>query len=48
VRLLPLLTDGPLQGAPLMVIGMRTVILNGTERFEDLIRSHVTTHPAHR
>ena len=48
VRLLPLLTDGPLVGAPLVVIGMRTVVLNGPERFEELIRRHVATHPAHR
>lgn len=47
-RLRPLITGSPLDGLPLAVIGMRTVILNEPERFADLIRTHVATHPAHR
>lgn len=47
-RLRPKITGGPLEGLPLAVIGMRTVILNEPERFADLIRRHVGTHPAHR
>lgn len=38
----------PLEGLPLMIIGMRAVILNESERFADLIKHHVATHPAHR
>lgn len=38
----------PLEGLPLATIGMRAVILNEPERFADLIRRHVATHPAHR
>lgn len=41
--------DGtPLEGLPLATIGMRAVILNEPERFADLIKRHVATHPAHR
>jgi tetraacyldisaccharide 4'-kinase len=47
-RLRPLIAGGPLEGLPLAVIGMRTVILNEPERFADLIRHHVGPHPAHR
>jgi len=47
-RLRPLIAGSPLEGLPLAVIGMRTVILNEPERFADLIRTHVATHPAHR
>lgn len=47
-RLRPLIAGGPLEGLPLAVIGMRTEILNEPERFADLIRHHVGTHPAHR
>ena len=47
-RLRSLITGSPLEGLPLAVIGMRTVILNEPERFADLIRHHVATHPAHR
>lgn len=47
-RLRSLIPGSPLEGLPLAVIGMRTVILNEPERFADLIRSHVATHPAHR
>ncbi|MFN3874936.1 MAG: tetraacyldisaccharide 4'-kinase, partial [Flavobacteriales bacterium] len=38
----------PLEGLPLASIGMRAVILNEPERFAELIRDHVATHPAHR
>lgn len=38
----------PLDGLPLATIGMRAVILNEPERFAQLIRDHVATHPAHR
>lgn len=47
-RLRSLIVGSPLDGLPLAVIGMRTVILNEPERFADLIRTHVATHPAHR
>lgn len=47
-RLRSLITGSPLKGLPLAVIGIRTVILNEPERFADLIRTHVATHPAHR
>lgn len=47
-RLRSLVVGSPLDGLPLAVIGMRTVILNEPERFADLIRTHVATHPAHR
>ncbi|MGV3637864.1 MAG: tetraacyldisaccharide 4'-kinase [Flavobacteriales bacterium] len=47
-RLRPLIAGSPLDGLTLAVIGMRTVILNEPERFADLIRTHVATHPAHR
>lgn len=46
-RLRPMLVGSPLEGLPLVVIGMRTVILTEAERFEDLLRHHVGTHPAH-
>ena len=48
VRLRPLIPGGPLQGLPVATIGMRTVILNEPERFAELLRRHVGTHPAHR
>lgn len=47
-RLRTLIAGSPLDGLPLAVVGMRTVILNEPERFADLIRTHVATHPAHR
>jgi len=47
-RLRSLIPGSPLEGLPLAVIGIRTVILNEPERFADLIRTHVATHPAHR
>ncbi len=47
-RLRSVIQGSPLEGLPLAVIGMRTVILNEPERFADLIRHHVATHPAHR
>ncbi len=48
VRLLPLLKGAAWDSIPVAVIGMRTVILNEPERFADLLRRHVATHPAHR
>ena len=48
VRLRSVIAGSPLEGLPLAVIGMRTVILNEPERFADLIRHHVATHPTHR
>ena len=47
-RLRSVIGGSPLEGLPLAVIGMRTVILNEPELFADLIRHHVATHPAHR
>jgi tetraacyldisaccharide 4'-kinase len=47
-RLRSLMGGSPLEGLPLAVIGMRTVILNEPELFADLILHHVATHPAHR
>lgn len=47
-RLRSVIKGSPLEGLPLAVIGMRTIILNEPERFADLIRHHVATHPAHR
>lgn len=47
-RLRSVIDGSPLEGLPLAVIGMRTVILNEPEHFADLIRHHVATHPAHR
>jgi tetraacyldisaccharide 4'-kinase len=47
-RLSSSIPGSPLDGLPLAVIGMRTIILNEPERFADLIRSHVATHPTHR
>ncbi|MBL7951318.1 MAG: tetraacyldisaccharide 4'-kinase [Flavobacteriales bacterium] len=47
-RLRSVIEGSPLHGLPLAVIGMRTVILNEPDRFADLIRHHVATHPAHR
>lgn len=47
-RLRSVIKGSPLEGLPLAVIGMRTVILNEPEHFADLIRRHVATHPAHR
>lgn len=46
-RLRPVIPGGPLDGLPLGVVGMRAVILNDPQRFEDLIRHHVGTHQAH-
>ncbi len=48
VRLRSVIGGSPLEGLPLAVIGMRTVILNEPELFTDLIRQHVASHPAHR
>lgn len=47
-RLRSLIPGSPLEGLPLAVIGMRTMILNEPERFADLIRHHVASHPTHR
>ncbi len=47
-RLSSSIEGSPLDGLPLAVIGMRTIILNEPERFAELIRHHVTTHSAHR
>jgi len=47
-RLRSVITGSPLDGLPIAVIGMRTVILNEPEHAADLIRQHVATHPAHR
>lgn len=47
-RLRSVIAGSPLDGLPLATIGVRTVILNEPERFADLIRHHVGTHPAHR
>ena len=47
-RFRSVIKGSPLEGLPLAVIGMRTVILNEPDRFADLIRHHVATHPAHR
>lgn len=47
-RLRSVIKGSPLEGLPLAVIGMRTIILNDPERFAELIRHHVATHPAHR
>lgn len=47
-RLRSVIKGSPIEGLPLVVIGMRTVILNEPDRFADLIRRHVATHPAHR
>jgi tetraacyldisaccharide 4'-kinase len=47
-RLSALLEGSPLASLPLAVIGMRAVILNEPHHFADLIRNHVSTHPAHR
>lgn len=48
MRLRSVIAGSPLEGLPVLVIGMRTIILNEPERFADLIRLHVATHPAHR
>jgi tetraacyldisaccharide 4'-kinase len=48
VRLLPMIAGSPLEQVPLATIGMRAEILNTPERFAELIRRHVGTHPAHR
>ncbi|MCU0318997.1 MAG: tetraacyldisaccharide 4'-kinase [Flavobacteriales bacterium] len=48
VRLMPLLSGGPWDTVPVVVVGMQAVILNEPERFADLIRHHVAPHPAHR
>ena len=47
-RMGPVADGDPLSGLPIVVIGMRTVILYEPERFAALIRDHVATHPAHR
>lgn len=47
-RLRSVIAGSPLDGLPLATIGVRTIILNEPERFADLIRHHVGTHPAHR
>ncbi|HQW05784.1 MAG TPA: tetraacyldisaccharide 4'-kinase [Flavobacteriales bacterium] len=47
-RLSSSIAGSSLEGLPLAVIGMRTVILNEPERFAELIHRHVETHPAHR
>ena len=47
-RLRPVLKGSPLEGLPITVIGMRTVILNEPDRFDELIRRHVGTHTTHR
>lgn len=48
MRLRSVISGSALEGLPLAVIGMRTVILNEPERFADLLRRHVATHPTHR
>lgn len=48
MRLRSVIAGSALEQLPVLVIGMRTVILNEPERFADLIRRHVATHPAHR
>lgn len=47
-RLRSVFKGSPLEGLPLVVIGMRAVVLNEPEHFAELIRHHVATHPAHR
>jgi len=47
-RLRSVIEGSPLHGLPLVVIGMRTVILNEPDRFVELIRHHVATYPAYR
>lgn len=47
-RLRSVIPGSPLEGLPLIVIGMRAVILNEPEHFADLIRNHVGPHQAHR
>jgi tetraacyldisaccharide 4'-kinase len=46
-RLRSVIKGSPIAGLPLVRIGIRAVILDHPERFEDLIRRHVGTHPAH-
>lgn len=47
-RLRPVLKGSPLEGLPIAVIAMRTMILNEPDRFAELIHRHVGTHTAHR
>lgn len=47
-RLRSVIDGSPLEGMPIVVIGMRAIILNEPKRFNTLIRDHVTTHTAHR
>ncbi len=48
MRLVPVIKGSALEGIPIAVIAMKTVILNEPERFATLIRDHVATHPADR
>ncbi len=48
VRLRPLIANGPLQGIPMAVIGMRAVVLNEPERFGALIKEHAGPDKADR
>lgn len=47
-RLRSVIVGSPLDRLPVLVIGMRAIILNEPERFKALIRDHVATHTAHR
>lgn len=47
-RLSASIAGSPIDGLPLMVIGVRAIILNEKERFVDLIHRHVGTHQADR
>ena len=48
MRLLPHLQTGPLANIPIVVIGVKAVILNEPERFTALLRHYVAPHQAHR
>ena len=48
MRLLPHLQTGPLANVPIVVIGVKAVILNEPERFTALLRQYVAPHQAHR
>lgn len=47
-RLRSVIKGSPIEGLPLVVIGMRAVILNEPDRFAHLIHRHVGTHHPHR
>lgn len=48
VRLRPLIEGGRLGNIPIAVIGIRAVLLNGSNRFGALIKEHVGKDKAHR